>query len=163
MTKKAEAMRRQQFLENAYERLISMKAKVIGENQVTLRTERESNRDDCLDSSDLASEESGRELSTLLSAREQAKIAPIDDALKRINEANYGLCESCGFEIAEARLAAVPFTLRCTDCQQEQERDAKTRRRHQPTDDRGSAADAAGAVDGNDRDMTGKVANLANP
>ncbi|HTJ09242.1 MAG TPA: TraR/DksA family transcriptional regulator [Candidatus Binataceae bacterium] len=163
MTKKAEAMRRQQFLENAYERLISMKAKVIGENQVTLRTEREGNRDDCLDSSDLASEESGRELSTLLSARAQAKIAPIDDALKRINEANYGLCESCGFEIAEARLAAVPFTLRCTDCQQEQERDAKTRRRHQPTDDRGSAADAAGAVDGNDRDMTGKVANLANP
>ena len=57
MTKKAEATRRKRFLAKAYERLTDMKAKLIDESQATLRTEREGNRDDCLDSSDLASEE----------------------------------------------------------------------------------------------------------
>jgi len=122
MTKKAEAARRKRFLAKAYKRLTDTKAKLIDESQATLRTEREGNRDDCLDSSDLASEETGRELSTILSARERTKIEQINDALTRISDGNYGLCDSCGFEIAEARLTAVPFTRRCCDCQQEQER-----------------------------------------
>ncbi|MGH7948769.1 MAG: TraR/DksA family transcriptional regulator, partial [Candidatus Binataceae bacterium] len=51
-------------------------------------------------------------------------------------DGSYGVCESCGLEIAEARLDALPFTRLCRDCQQEQEREARTQRRSD--DDRGT-------------------------
>ncbi len=53
----------------------------------------------------------------------------VDEALARIDQGEYGLCESCHAEIAEARLRALPFALRCTDCEQRQE-DAEWTRRH---------------------------------
>ena len=160
MTKKAEVARRKRFLAQAYKRLMDLKAKLIDESQIILRTEREGNRDDCLDSSDLASEESGRELSTILSARERTKIEQINDALARISDGNYGLCDSCGFEIAEARLSAVPFTRRCCDCQQERERDAKVRRRHEHTEDRLPALGSISTGDENNADLTSRPGNI---
>jgi DnaK suppressor protein len=41
----------------------------------------------------------------------------IDAALRRIEEGNYGDCSECGGEIAEARLRALPFAVRCRDCE----------------------------------------------
>jgi DnaK suppressor protein len=159
MARKTEAMKRQQFLAKASERLMDMRAKLTDENQSILRTAREDTRDDCLDTSDLASEESDRELSTILSARDRAKIEQIDNALGRISTASYGLCDSCGFEIGEARLNAVPFTRRCCDCQQEQEREAKTRRRHQPAEDQLSSPGSIGEQNGSDGAQTGGLGN----
>jgi DnaK suppressor protein len=57
------------------------------------------------------------------------KIKQIDDALVRMDEGTYGVCESCGLEIAEERLEAMPFTRLCRDCQQDMEREAKSQRR----------------------------------
>ena len=53
----------------------------------------------------------------------------VDEALARIDQGQYGLCESCDAEISEARLRALPFALRCTDCEQQKE-DAEGARRH---------------------------------
>ncbi len=39
------------------------------------------------------------------------------------------MCEACGLEIAEERLSAMPFTRLCRDCQQDQEREARSQRR----------------------------------
>ena len=41
----------------------------------------------------------------------------IDTALRRIEEGDYGDCFECGGEIAEARLRALPFAVRCRDCE----------------------------------------------
>ena len=41
----------------------------------------------------------------------------IDAALRRIAEGDYGDCFECGGEIAEARLRALPFAVRCRDCE----------------------------------------------
>ena len=41
----------------------------------------------------------------------------IDIALRRIEEGDYGDCFECGGEIAEARLRALPFAVRCRDCE----------------------------------------------
>ena len=41
----------------------------------------------------------------------------IDTALRRIEEGDYGDCFECGGEIAEARLHALPFAVRCRDCE----------------------------------------------
>lgn len=41
----------------------------------------------------------------------------IDEALRRLDEGRYGICEDCGREIGEGRLKAVPFARRCVECQ----------------------------------------------
>src|SRR5207253_1003463 len=94
-----------------------------------LKAEREANKDEGMDTYDLASEERDREINFILSDRERIKIKSIEDALDRLNDGSYGVCESCGLEIAEERLEALPFTLLCRDCQQDQEREAKSQRR----------------------------------
>ena len=45
----------------------------------------------------------------------------IEDALRRIDAGDYGDCFDCGAEISEARLRALPFALRCKQCEQERE------------------------------------------
>ena len=45
----------------------------------------------------------------------------INEALARLDEGRYGLCFECGDEIAEARLRALPFAVRCKDCEEERE------------------------------------------
>ena len=45
----------------------------------------------------------------------------IDVALRRIGEGTYGECFECGEEIPETRLRALPFALRCKDCEEARE------------------------------------------
>lgn len=42
----------------------------------------------------------------------------IDDALRRVSRGDYGVCAECDRDIAEARLAALPFAELCRDCQE---------------------------------------------
>jgi DnaK suppressor protein len=129
MPKKAAATNRKKFLIKMHEQLEELKTKLLGEIDSELRAEREGNKDEGMDTYDLASEERDREINFILSDRERVKIKQIDDALDRLDEGSYGMCESCGLEIAEERLQALPFTRLCRDCQQEQEKEAKSQRR----------------------------------
>jgi DnaK suppressor protein len=45
----------------------------------------------------------------------------INEALNRLEEGAYGHCYECGDDIAEQRLRALPFAVRCKDCEQERE------------------------------------------
>ena len=45
----------------------------------------------------------------------------INEALRRLEEGTYGNCFECGEEIAEARLRALPFAVRCKDCEEARE------------------------------------------
>jgi DnaK suppressor protein len=45
----------------------------------------------------------------------------IVDALARLEQGNYGDCFECGDEIAEKRLRALPFAVRCKDCEEARE------------------------------------------
>ena len=45
----------------------------------------------------------------------------IDAALRRLAEGTYGACFECGDEIAKARLGALPFAVRCKDCEEARE------------------------------------------
>ncbi len=129
MPKKTAATNRKKFLAKMREQLGEMKTKLLSEIDSELRAEREGNKDEGMDTYDLASEERDREINFILSDRERVKIKQIDDALDRLDEGTYGMCESCGLEIAEERLQAMPFTRLCRDCQQEQEKEAKSQRR----------------------------------
>ena len=45
----------------------------------------------------------------------------INDALMRLEQGDYGNCFDCGEEIAEKRLRALPFAVRCKDCEEARE------------------------------------------
>jgi len=45
----------------------------------------------------------------------------IHDALTRLEQGDYGNCFDCGEEIAEKRLRALPFAVRCKDCEEARE------------------------------------------
>ena len=45
----------------------------------------------------------------------------VNDALARLEQGDYGYCFECGEEIAEKRLRALPFAVRCKDCEEARE------------------------------------------
>lgn len=49
-------------------------------------------------------------------------LSKIDSALTRLSQGNYGNCSECGYEIAEQRLRALPFAVRCRGCEDKRER-----------------------------------------
>ncbi len=48
-------------------------------------------------------------------------LSKINEALTRLEEGAYGNCFECGDEIAPQRLRALPFAVRCKDCEQARE------------------------------------------
>lgn len=71
---------------------------------------------------DEASSERERELSLTLGDRDRQKLIEIDEALQRLEKGEYGICESCGENIAPGRLKAQPFARLCINCKAEEER-----------------------------------------
>ena len=120
---------RKTFLKAAEERLLEMRRAVLKEIDSDLREGREGNKDEGMDTYDLASEERDREINFILSDRERGKLQAIQEALERVSENVYGMCEMCEGEIAQGRLEALPFTRVCVNCQQEKEKEAKMMRR----------------------------------
>ena len=51
----------------------------------------------------------------------------IDEAVKRLDEGRYGSCLGCGRSIAQSRLRALPFAVRCKDCEQQREHQSRDR------------------------------------
>jgi DnaK suppressor protein len=45
----------------------------------------------------------------------------IEEALARHAEGTYGYCFECGEEVSEKRLRALPFAVRCKECEEERE------------------------------------------
>lgn len=78
--------------------------------------------EDLLDEVDLASSESDQNMNIRLRDRERTLLKKIDKALKKIEDATYGTCESCGEEISAKRLEARPVTDLCIRCKEEQEK-----------------------------------------
>jgi DnaK suppressor protein len=78
---------------------------------------------------DQASTERDRELGLLLGDREREKLHNIDEALLRIHEGEYGVCEECDEEIPLGRLKVLPFARHCVKCKTDIEKlNAQTRR-----------------------------------
>lgn len=52
----------------------------------------------------------------------RSMLAMVTDALARLDNREFGICEECGSSIGLKRLDAVPWTRYCRDCQEEVER-----------------------------------------
>jgi len=88
---------------------------------------REINRCEVKDEVDLAitSMDSGREYQIYL--KQKQELEEINEALKRIEQGTYGICEMCEEEIQEERLKIKPFAKYCIICREiiEKENDEK--------------------------------------
>lgn len=81
------------------------------------------------DPTDRATLESNRNAILRIRDRERKLLSKIDEALRRISEDNYGVCESCGGQIGIERLRARPMTTLCIDCKSDQEADERRQKR----------------------------------
>ncbi len=74
------------------------------------------------DPTDRASLESDRNFELRIRDRERKLIAKMQEAIKRIDDGTFGVCEACGGPISEKRLMARPVTTLCIECKTKQEK-----------------------------------------
>lgn len=115
------------------EKLVVLREKTSGEvGRLTKDYLRKSSLDSTGDISshpfhmaDAASGSFDTEFNIGLASNEQDLLYEIDQALLRVGEGTYGLCENCGEPITKNRLKAVPFARYCIKHQESQEREKK--------------------------------------
>lgn len=107
-------------------RLLAMRKSLLEEITEGMKEGADDVKKDIGDIYDLASSERDRELNLLLGHRDREKLAQIDEALARINEGTYGVCEECGGKIGAERMKVMPFARLCIDCKAELERTTMT-------------------------------------
>jgi len=71
---------------------------------------------------DVATDTYDREFSLGLASNERTFIYELDDALKKIEDGTFGICEDCKTMISKTRLKAVPYARLCVKCQEKKEK-----------------------------------------
>jgi DnaK suppressor protein len=89
---------------------------------------RQDSNGDFPDPTDRASLESDRNFLLRIKDRERKLIMKVKEALDRIDNGTFGICESCGKPISEKRLMARPVTTQCIDCKTEDEKKERLER-----------------------------------
>jgi DnaK suppressor protein len=107
-------------------KLRKMRADILKELDDSISTERRAPQRDVGDFYDDAESEKGSQLNHLLSERDRSKLAGIDNALEKIEDETYGICDECGCDIPKKRLNVLPFARCCIECQSEMERQGIT-------------------------------------
>lgn len=74
-----------------------------------------------LDEGEISDADIQEEIGFALIQMKSETLDRINTALRRISEGTYGICFECGDEIAEPRLRALPFAVRCKDCEESRE------------------------------------------
>jgi len=85
-------------------------------------TEMISAKENFPDPNDRASLESDRNFELRIRDRERKLILKMREAIQRIDEGTFGICEACGGSISEKRLMARPVTTFCIDCKTKEEK-----------------------------------------
>ncbi len=114
--------------------LLKMKGDLLKEIAGNMKMEITHLQEAISDMYDLADDERERQFSIILCNRDREKLALIDEALERIEEGTYGICEECGLKIPEGRLRVMPFARYCITCQSKIEREEKYLRRDNQED-----------------------------
>ena len=71
---------------------------------------------------DMASDVYERDLLLQLASGEREFLLKIDEALRRIDEGEYGFCGTCQKKISKTRLKAIPHASNCRNCQEKEEK-----------------------------------------
>lgn len=114
---------KKEFFRNKLE---TMRDEILQDAEKTISGMTDQN-DNIPDPNDRATIESDRSFELRIRDRERKLLVKIQEALERLDGGTYGICESCGENIAEKRLDARPVTELCFDCKVRQEQDEKSR------------------------------------
>jgi len=68
------------------------------------------------DFSEQTTESENNEVLIRLKEDAEIELRQVNNALDKIKQGNYGVCETCGEPIAEERLKVLPFASKCIDC-----------------------------------------------
>jgi DnaK suppressor protein len=102
--------------------LDSRRSAIVHELRNEIRAARRDRTDrDVLDDAESSELDTQDDIRRALIQLRTETLNKVDAALRRLEEGNYGNCFECGDEIAEARLRALPFAVRCRDCEQSRE------------------------------------------
>lgn len=71
---------------------------------------------------DLAVQNYSKNVLLAVSENDSRQLQMIDEALQRIDDEEYGVCQNCGNSIQPKRLQAVPWARYCLNCQELVER-----------------------------------------
>ena len=107
--------------------LWSQKESILAEAGVIIGNTLNPTSDAFPDWTDQASVETDQNFVLRLREREQQLLKKINDAIERINDETFGICEVCGGQISLKRLKARPVTTLCIDCKTKQETEEKMR------------------------------------
>jgi DnaK suppressor protein len=113
--KKTDLKRFKKILEDKKEQLIKSARESLHDDMAL-------DTNDLPDEMDLASSEYFQSFTFRLRGRERFFLDKIDKALLRIEDASFGICESCEEPISIKRLEARPETTLCIKCKEDQER-----------------------------------------
>jgi len=102
-------------LKEIKEILLNMRKKILEGREEALSL-LSSGRDEVIDEGERAFIEEADYLEMRFTAREDRLLRKVEDALKRIEEGKYGICEVCGEEIDVNRLKLRPVTTMCIKC-----------------------------------------------
>jgi DnaK suppressor protein len=110
------------------ERLEAIRADLadeIARDEAQLAVDPESRGEDITPSqhpADVASDLYARESLLTREVHLEESVSAVKDALRRVRDGTYGICEDCGHPIAKERLEVLPQAARCVDCQRREER-----------------------------------------
>ncbi|MBN1114176.1 MAG: TraR/DksA family transcriptional regulator [Oligoflexia bacterium] len=79
------------------------------------------------DANDLATHDTDVSNEMTVKNIKMEKYREVMEALAKLDAGEYGLCEECGVEITQKRLEAYPTSRLCVSCQEELEREMKTK------------------------------------
>jgi len=112
-------------LERFRSQLLQKREEILAEAGKTL-SEMTDQTTNIPDPNDRATIESGRSFELRIRDRERKLLAKIEEAIGRLDEGEYGICDGCGEDIGIKRLEARPVTTFCIDCKTFQETKEKS-------------------------------------
>lgn len=104
--------------------LVTWKKALLEDAQETVKSLQESTN--FADPIDRAADEEERSVSLKTSDRKRKLLKKIESTIDKINEGDFGFCDSCGIEIGVRRLEARPTANECIDCKSFDEIKEKT-------------------------------------
>jgi DnaK suppressor protein len=109
--------------------LLDMREKLLAGISESPVPEALATQSDIGDIIDQAGDERERELSLLLSGRDKEKLLAINEALEKLKEGTYGICEECGERIGLQRLKVMPLARYDVSCQAKLEKEMRLQRK----------------------------------
>jgi DnaK suppressor protein len=102
--------------------LLKEREEIIGEVKQIHESSKEMGQDGIQDIGDEAANIYTRQVLLSLNENERARLQEVDEALDRIENGTYGICEECGESIGLKRLEVRPIAKYCVPCKTKQEK-----------------------------------------